>query len=100
MKIAAVIHWKTNHAPGIRGFSERAYAERRVTRAKGRLQDLHEADGVWIYWPSARGAFPSRATLAQWEQEYDAHLAQERSKPTLEQEVETLKQRLAAVEAQ
>lgn len=72
MKLAHVIHWKTNYAPGIRGFSERRYAERRVTRAGGDLKDLHEVAGCFTYWPPAMGAFPDAATLAQWESEYDA----------------------------
>jgi hypothetical protein len=72
MKLAAAIHWKTDNAPGIRCFSDRAYAERRVLRAGGELKDLHEVAGIFVYWPPARGAFPEPATLAQWEQEYDA----------------------------
>jgi hypothetical protein len=36
MRFAAVIHWKTNHAPGVRCFSERAYAEERVAALEAR----------------------------------------------------------------
>jgi len=72
MKIAEVIHWKTNYAPGIQCFSDRNYAERRVEREGGNLADLHEVGAVLVYWPPAQGAFPTAPTLAQWEAEYDA----------------------------
>lgn len=71
MKAAAVIHWKTGNPPGLRCFSDSAYAQRRVVRAGGSLADLHDLDGVFVYWPPALGAFPSAETLAQWELEYD-----------------------------
>jgi hypothetical protein len=72
MKLTAVVHWKTNNAPGIRCFSERAYAEERVLSDGNKLADLHEVGDTFIYWPPARGLFPDAATLAQWKQEYDA----------------------------
>jgi hypothetical protein len=72
MKLATIIHWKTNHAPGIRCFSERAYADERVLSDGNALADLHEAGDTFVYWPPERGPFPDATTLVQWEQEYDA----------------------------
>lgn len=87
MKTAAVIHWKTNFAQGVRCFSDRRYAERRVLRAGGSLADLREASpGCFVYWPPGMGAFPNAATLRQWTQEYDARPIE----PTLEQRVAAL----------
>ena len=72
MKRAYAIHHATNNTPGVRGFSERVYAERRVLRAGGNLANLHETGGCFIYWPPSLGAFPTEATLTQWEAQYDA----------------------------
>jgi hypothetical protein len=72
MKFSAVIHWKTNNAPGVRCFSERAYAEERVLSDGNKLADLHQADDTFVYWPPALVTFPDAATLDQWEQEYIA----------------------------
>lgn len=72
MRFASVIHWKTSNAPGVRCFSERAYAEERVLSDGNKLVDLHQVDDTFVYWPPALGAFPDAATLAQWEQEYEA----------------------------
>ena len=73
MNRAMAIHYHFDSAPnGIRGFSEKAYAERRVLRAGGDLKDLHESGGCFIYWPPALGPFPREETLAQWENEYDS----------------------------
>lgn len=89
MNLAATIHWKTDNAPGIRCFSERAYAERRVLRAGDALKDLREVGGIFVYWPPARGPFPDAATLAQWEQEYDARPVEK----SLAERVSTLEER-------
>jgi hypothetical protein len=72
MRLAPVIHWKTNNAPGVRCFSERAYAEERVLSDGNKLADLHEVGDTFVYWPPALGPFPNAATLAQWEQEFEA----------------------------
>ena len=72
MKRAFAIHHGTNYAPGVRGFSDRAFAERRVLRAGGSLADLHESGGVWIYWPPSLGPFPAEAQLQAWDAAYDA----------------------------
>jgi len=72
MRFASVIHWKTSNAPGVRCFSERAYAEERVLSDGNKLADLHQVDDTFVYWPPERGPFPDAATLAQWEAEYDA----------------------------
>ncbi len=73
MSLFEVIHWKTNDAPGVRCFSDLAYAQQRVRAMGGELQNLHEAAAdCFVYWPPERGAFPSAATLAQWQAEYDA----------------------------
>jgi hypothetical protein len=70
MRFATVIHWKTNNAPGVRCFSERAYAEERVLSDGNNLADLRQVDDTFVYWPPERGAFPDAATLAQWGTEY------------------------------
>ena len=86
MTVIAAIHWKTNFAPRVRGFSERQHAEECVRGNGDSLDDLHEVNGEFIYWPRSRGAFPDAATLTQWETEYLARPVTR----TLEERVATL----------
>lgn len=66
-KISA-IHWKLNHAPGLRCF---ATARAAIGAGEDRAA-LLAVGGVLIKWPAALGAPPDDATVAAWEAEYDA----------------------------
>lgn len=91
MKWAKLLHWKTNDAPGLRCFSNGdggKFARRRVIRDGNDPAKLRLVDDTWVYWPDSFGPFPDRATLAQWQAEFDA-----RPKP------KTIEERVAALEA-
>jgi hypothetical protein len=73
MKIAAVLHWKTDNAPGLRCFSNDSKFASECVKGDGNdPDDLRPVGDVLIYWPASFGPFPDAATLAVWEAEYDA----------------------------
>jgi len=91
MKIAAVLHWKKNDAPGLRCFSNGdggKYARHRIARDGNDPVKLRLVQGTWVFWPDSFGAFPTPPELTTWEAEYDA-----RPIP------KTLEERIAALEA-
>jgi len=71
MSVIGAIHWKQNHAPGLRGFQSSFAAE----QAGENPASLVSAGGVLIKWPGALGAPPDDATVATWVAEYDADIA-------------------------
>ena len=64
MSIPAIIH-KHRTAPGLRMFG----SAKAATLAGENPADLVSVAGILIKWPSALGAPPDEATIAQWEQE-------------------------------
>lgn len=71
---AGAIHWKQNHAPGLRCFSSAKAAE------LGGAENLISAGGLLIQWPAALGTPPTDADVAQWETEYQEHVAIEKKR--------------------
>lgn len=79
---AGAIHWKQNHAPGLRCFGSLKAAE----HGGADPATLVSAGGLLIQWPAGLGTPPTDSDVAQWETEYQEH-------------VDVEKKRLAAVRA-
>jgi hypothetical protein len=57
VKLSSTIHWKTSNAPGVRCFSERAYAEERVLADGTILALIDQTRAEWAAW--AQSNFPT-----------------------------------------